>query len=50
MANIHKPINETTSARVASKAGKILGNPKSTKAERSVAASALTQHTNSKKK
>lgn len=35
--------NETTSKGVASAASKILSNPKSTKAEKSVAASALTQ-------
>lgn len=38
--------NETTSARVASKAAKILSSPTSTKAMKSVAASALTQHVN----
>jgi len=35
--------NEKTSKAVASKAGKILRNPKSSKAAKSVAASALTQ-------
>lgn len=35
--------NEQTSKSIASKAGKILANPKSTKAMKSVAASALTQ-------
>ena len=35
--------NEKTSKSVASKAGKILRNPKSSKAAKSVAASALTQ-------
>lgn len=35
--------NEKTSKSVASKASKILRNPKSTKAQKSVAASALTQ-------
>jgi hypothetical protein len=35
--------NEQTSKSVASKAGKILSNPKSSKAMKSVAASALTQ-------
>jgi len=35
--------NEQTSKQVASKAGKILNNPKSSKAAKSVAASALTQ-------
>ena len=42
--------NEKTSSRVASKAGKILSNPKSTKAEKSVAASALTQARDKKKR
>ena len=41
--------NEQTSARVASKAGKVLQDPHSTKRERSVAASALTQARNKKK-
>lgn len=40
---------EVTSARVASKAAKILSNPKSSKAAKSVAASALTQRPNRKK-
>lgn len=35
--------NEKTSKSVASKASKILRNPKSTKAQKSVAGSALTQ-------
>ena len=35
--------NEKTSKSVASKAAKILRNPRSSKAEKSVAASALTQ-------
>jgi len=35
--------NEKTSPKMASKAGKILRNPKSTKDEKSVAASDLTQ-------
>lgn len=34
---------EQTSAKVASKAGKLLANPKTPKAVKSVAASALTQ-------
>lgn len=38
-----KQRNEQTSKTVASKAGKILSNPKSSKAAKSVAASALTQ-------
>ena len=41
--------NEKTSASVASKASKILSDPNSTKAEKSVAASALTQAANKKK-
>lgn len=35
--------NEKTSPAVASKASKVLSNPKSTPAQKSVAASALTQ-------
>lgn len=35
--------NERTSPKVASKASKIMRDPKATKAEKSVAASALTQ-------
>lgn len=42
--------NERTSKKVASKAGKILSDPKSTKREKSVAASALTQARNKKRK
>ena len=38
-----KKSNEQTSPSVASKASKILSNPKSTPAQKSVAASALTQ-------
>jgi len=45
-----KSRNEQTSSRVASRAGKILSNPKSTKAEKSVAASALTQARDKKRK
>ena len=45
-----KKSNENTSAAVASKAGKILTNPKSTAAQKSVAASALTQAKNKGKK
>ena len=41
--------NERTSKRVASKAGKQLANKKSTPAQKSVAASALTQAPNKKK-
>lgn len=44
-----KPRNETTSDKVASKAAKILRDPSSTKAEKSVAASALTQARDKKK-
>jgi len=42
--------NEKTSKSVASKASAILRNPKSTKAEKSVAGSALTQAPNKPKK
>ena len=42
--------NEQTSKSVASKASKILSNPKSTPTQRSVAASALTQTANKTKK
>jgi hypothetical protein len=42
--------NEQTSPKVASKAGKILSDPKSTQREKSVAASALTQARNRPKK
>lgn len=42
--------NEKTSKSVASKASKILRDPKSTKAEKSVAGSALTQTSNKRKK
>ena len=41
--------NEKTSSKVASAASKILRNPNSTKAQKSVAASALTQAPNKKK-
>jgi hypothetical protein len=41
--------NEKTSKSVASKASKILSNPNSSKAAKSVAASALTQTGNKKK-
>jgi len=43
-----KPNNEHTSQSVASKASAILRDPKSTAAEKSVAASALTQVKNKK--
>lgn len=49
MAN-KKPSNEQTSARVASKASKLLSNPKTPAAVKSVAASALTQRPNAKPK
>lgn len=49
MATLKKS-NEQTSASVASKASKQLSNPKSTPAQRSVAASALTQARNKGKK
>lgn len=42
--------NEKTSKAVASKAAKILRDPKSTKAQKSVAASALTQAPDKKRK
>tara|TARA_R110002072_G_scaffold4245_4_gene29979 strand:- start:1577 stop:1741 length:165 start_codon:yes stop_codon:yes gene_type:complete len=42
--------NEKTSKAVGTKASKILSNPKSTKAEKSVAASALTQRPDKKKR
>ncbi len=41
-----KQPNETTSARAASAASKILSNPKSSAAAKTVAASALTQARN----
>ena len=44
-----KPTNETTSAKVASKASKVLSDPKSTPAQKSIAGSALTQRVKSKK-
>ena len=42
------PINEQTSKTVASKASKILSNPKSAPEQKSVAGSALTQTANKK--
>jgi len=42
--------DEKSSKNMASKAGKILGNPKSTKSEKSMAASVLTQAADKKKK
>ena len=50
MSKNNKTINETTSSKVASKAGKLLSDPKSSKAVKSVAASALTQSANKPKK
>jgi len=41
-----KPVNEQTSKKVASTASKILSNPKSSPAAKSVAGSALTQAKN----
>jgi len=43
-------VNKTTSKRVASKAGKLLSNTKTSKAVKSVAASALAQVPDRKKK
>ena len=43
MATTKKPANEHTSPKVASKAAKLLSNPSTPKAVKSVAASALTQ-------
>jgi hypothetical protein len=40
--------NETTSAKVASAAARVLSNPKSSKDAKSAAASALTQRPNKK--
>lgn len=45
-----KAKNEHTSKSVASKASKLLSDPKTSKAVKSVAASALTQAQNKKKK
>ena len=45
-----KPSNEQTSARVASTASKLLHNPKTPAAVKTVAASALTQRPGSKPK
>ncbi len=42
--------NETTGSKAASAAGKVLSNPNSTKAQKSAAASALTQVSKSGKK
>lgn len=46
MAN--KPKNEQTSSKVASQAGRVLQNPNSTKEQKAIAASALTQARNKK--
>ncbi|MEZ0231908.1 MAG: hypothetical protein ACAH12_03640 [Methylophilaceae bacterium] len=43
-----KSSNEHTSSKVASQAAKVLANPKSTPAQRSIAGSALTQARNKK--
>jgi hypothetical protein len=48
MTSDKKSSNEKTSSAVASKASAILRDPKSTPAEKSVAASALTQAKNKK--
>lgn len=45
-----KPTNEQTSTRVASTASKLLSNPKTPAAVKSVAASALTQWPSAKPK
>ena len=45
-----KTVNEKTSARVASVASKLLSNPNSSKAVKTVAASTLTQYVPPKKK
>jgi hypothetical protein len=45
-----KSSNETTSARVASTAGKLLANPKTPRDVKTVAASALTQKVAVKKR
>ncbi len=45
-----KPTSEQTSARVASTASKLLSNPKTPAAVKSVAASALTQRPSAKPK
>ena len=44
-----KPVNESTSPRVATVASKILSNPNSSKAAKTVAGSALTQVPQKKK-
>jgi hypothetical protein len=47
---MHKKKNEHTSQSVAAKASKILKDPKSSKAMKSIAASALTQTPDRKKR
>lgn len=47
MAN--KPKNEHTSSKIASEASKVLRDPKSTPAQKSIAGSALTQARDKKK-
>jgi len=42
--------DEKSSKKMASKAAKVLGNPKSTKSEKSMAGSVLTQSADKKKK
>ncbi|MFM1911208.1 MAG: hypothetical protein RJB18_599 [Pseudomonadota bacterium] len=44
-----KDRNEKTSSKVASKAGKVLSDPKSTAQQKAIAASALTQARDKKK-
>jgi hypothetical protein len=50
MANKPPSRNETTSARAATAASKVLSNPKSSATAKTAAASALTQRVLSKKK
>lgn len=50
MANKSSPRNETTSARAATAASKVLSNPKSSAAAKTAAASALTQRAPTKNK
>jgi len=47
---LRKGNQEVTSKKAASAAGKVLQNPKSTKAQKTAAASALTQRPNKKKR
>jgi hypothetical protein len=49
MATTKKPVNETTSKRVASIASKLLSNPKTPANVKTVAGTALTQAKNKKK-